>query len=122
MALAKIKSGDFIYKPVGPDKQRAERRSQFRRVGVIHEDYRYEAMLRNISRTGALIEGLLNAHVELRSEPHRMVIEYLRPIMPDAAVSIRSRHDAKGLAVWFLVDGVDHARAQVVALTAQGCR
>jgi len=31
----------------------------FRRIGVIHLDHRYEALLRDLSTTGARIEGLL---------------------------------------------------------------
>ena len=30
-----------------------------RRIGVIHEDCRYDVVMRNISKSGALIEGLL---------------------------------------------------------------
>jgi len=58
--LEKLRSGDLTYKPHGPARHRAERRTLFRRVGVIHEDYRYEAVLRNLSRTGAMIEGMLD--------------------------------------------------------------
>jgi hypothetical protein len=59
----RLASGNFIYEPVGPEKHRAERRTLFRRIGVIHEDHRYDAVLRNLSRTGALIEGLLDVPV-----------------------------------------------------------
>lgn len=62
-----------------------------------------------------VVEGLLSAHEDLRSVPHRTIIEYLRPITRDAAVSIRQVRDEDGLAVWFRVDGVDHARARVLA-------
>ncbi len=76
--------------------------------------------MRHLNNTVYLqaIEGLLSAHADLRSAPHRMMIEYLRPIAGDAVVSIRSRRDEAGLAVWFVVDGVDHARARVLALDA----
>ncbi|MCB2050099.1 MAG: EAL domain-containing protein, partial [Novosphingobium sp.] len=55
--------GSFRIEPSGPQRYRPSRRTVFRRVGVIHEDYRYEAMLRDISRTGARLEGLLNVPV-----------------------------------------------------------
>jgi diguanylate cyclase (GGDEF)-like protein len=37
---------------------RARRRTVFRKIQVIHDDYAYEVTLRNLSRTGALIQGL----------------------------------------------------------------
>mgnify|MGYP001800107019 CR=1 FL=1 len=37
--------------------KRARRRTVFRKIQVIHDDYSYEVTLRNLSRTGALIEG-----------------------------------------------------------------
>jgi hypothetical protein len=32
----------------------------FRKVGLIHEDHRYEVTMRNLSSTGCMIEGLLD--------------------------------------------------------------
>lgn len=71
--------------------------------------------MRHLNNTVYLqaVEGLLAAHEDLRAAPHRMIIEYLRPIGPGSQVSLRSRHDDDGLGVWFLVDGVEHARALV---------
>ncbi len=57
--VALIQSGDLAIQPSGPDKYRPERRSVFRRIGVIHDDHRYEAILRDLSITGARIEGLI---------------------------------------------------------------
>lgn len=37
---------------------RARRRTVFRKIQVIHDDYAYEVTLRNLSKTGALIQGL----------------------------------------------------------------
>ena len=61
--LEKLRSGELRYEPLGPAKHRAERRTLFRRIGVIHEDHHYSAMLRDLSRTGARIEGLLDVPV-----------------------------------------------------------
>lgn len=58
--LAKLEAGGLRYETVGPPKHRPERRSVYRRVGIIHGDHHYEVMLRNLSRSGAMIEGLLN--------------------------------------------------------------
>lgn len=59
----KFDTGDLKYEPKGPEKYRAERRTEFRRVGVIHEDHRYNVMLRNLSKSGAKIEGLLDVPI-----------------------------------------------------------
>lgn len=107
--LEKLSSGNFLYEPSGPRKYRAERRSTFRRIGVIHGDYRYEAMLRNISRTGALIEGLLDVPVgtELvldlgegqlavatvrRSQDASQGVEFETPLISDGADGLCTRH------------------------------
>ena len=51
-------NGSWLIEPNGPSRSRSERRSVLRNVGLIHEDYRYELRMRNLSRTGCLIEGL----------------------------------------------------------------
>ncbi len=53
-------SGEWVIEPDGPSKYRPERRTVLRRVGLIHEDHRYEVMMRNLSRGGCLVEGLLD--------------------------------------------------------------
>ncbi|WP_051461425.1 acyl-[acyl-carrier-protein] thioesterase [Tomitella biformata] len=74
--------------------------------------------MRHLNNTVYLhvIEGLLSERPDLQTAPYRMIIEYLRPIARDSAVAIRGRDDEDGLAVWFMVDGVDHARVRVLAL------
>ena len=52
-------SGRWKIEPQGPSKSRSDRRTMFRKVGVIHEDHRYEVMMRNLSQSGAMIEGLM---------------------------------------------------------------
>jgi diguanylate cyclase (GGDEF)-like protein/PAS domain S-box-containing protein len=56
-AMAK---GEWVIEPDGPSKYRMDRRTMLRRVGLIHEDHRYEVTMRNLSRTGCMIEGLLD--------------------------------------------------------------
>jgi len=51
---------DWVIEPEGPAKQRHERRAMFRAIGLIHEDHYYPVTLRNLSVSGALIEGLLD--------------------------------------------------------------
>lgn len=54
--------GDTI-RPTGPRWQREERRTLLRKMHVIHEDHCYDVTLRNLSRTGAMIEGLADVPV-----------------------------------------------------------
>ena len=44
----------------GDRTKRARRRTVFRKIQVIHDDHSYEVTLRNLSKTGALIEGLVD--------------------------------------------------------------
>ena len=60
---AAMLSGTWVIEPEGPSKYRPERRTVLRKVGLIHEDHRYEAMMRNLSRTGCLVEGLVDVPV-----------------------------------------------------------
>ena len=58
-----LMSGDWVIEPDGPSKYRPERRTVLRKVGLIHEDHRYEAMMRNLSRGGCMVEGLLDVPI-----------------------------------------------------------
>ena len=107
--LEKLESGDLKFEPVGPSKHRAERKSQYRRVGVIHGDHRYDAVLRDLSRTGARIEGLLDVPVGTdlvldlgegqlalgcvrRSQDATQGIEFETPLVSDGADGLCTRH------------------------------
>jgi diguanylate cyclase (GGDEF)-like protein/PAS domain S-box-containing protein len=57
--LERLEQGKLKYEPRGPAKYRADRKRVFRRIGLIHEDSRYKVVMRNLSKTGAMIEGLL---------------------------------------------------------------
>lgn len=50
--------GTWKIKPASDRTRRARRRTVFRKIQVIHDDCAYEVTLRNLSRTGALIQGL----------------------------------------------------------------
>ena len=56
-------TGEWVIEPDGPSKYRPERRTVLRRVGLIHEDHRYEVMMRNLSRGGCMVEGLLDVPI-----------------------------------------------------------
>ena len=58
-----VEKGEWIVTPNGPAKFRHDRISMYRKVRVIHENYCYSLMIRNLSETGALLEGLWDVPV-----------------------------------------------------------
>ncbi len=106
---ARMGSGEFKIEPDGPDKHRPERRSVFRRVGLIHEDHRYEVVMRDLSTTGARVEGLvgvpdgtglvldmgsgqLAVGTVSRSQDSSIAIEFESPLVNDGAGGLCTRH------------------------------
>jgi diguanylate cyclase (GGDEF)-like protein/PAS domain S-box-containing protein len=61
-----VASGEWKIEPSGPPKQRSDRLSMYRKVGVIHDNHTYSAVVRNLSTTGALIEGILDVPIGTR--------------------------------------------------------
>jgi diguanylate cyclase (GGDEF)-like protein/PAS domain S-box-containing protein len=53
-------SGDLVAEADGPQSARAPRQNLLRRVVIVHNGNRLNATLRNISESGAMIEGLWN--------------------------------------------------------------
>ncbi|MDG5747368.1 EAL domain-containing protein [Qipengyuania sp. XHP0207] len=53
-----IADGEWSIAPSDAGTQRATRRTVFRKIGLIHEDHYYDVTLRNLSRSGAMIQGL----------------------------------------------------------------
>ncbi|MEP2234682.1 MAG: EAL domain-containing protein [Alteripontixanthobacter sp.] len=109
MVLQQIISGSFKIEPEGPEAHRPERRSVFRRVGVIHDDHRYDAVMRDLSANGTFIEGLvgvlmgtqlvvdmgsgqLAVGVVTRSEGAQIGIEFESPLVSDGAGGLCTRH------------------------------
>ena len=105
----RMASGAFKIEPDGPNRHRAERRSVFRRIGVIHEDHRYEAVMRELSKTGARIEGLLGVPegtemvldlgggqlvicIVRRAKEAMLGVEFDRPLVSDGAGGLCTRH------------------------------
>ena len=62
--LPHLEESGLAYEPTGPAKHRSERRTVYRKVSVIHEDHCYDVVMRNLSRSGAAIEGLLDVPVD----------------------------------------------------------
>ncbi len=61
--LAHFESGEWVIPPQGPPKQRHKRITLLRRCGAVHENHYYPVVVRNMSATGALIEGLIDVPV-----------------------------------------------------------
>ncbi|MCK0128169.1 EAL domain-containing protein [Erythrobacter sp. F6033] len=55
---AELLGEGWTIQPCGDRTKRARRRTVYRKIHVIHADHSYEVTLRNLSKTGALIEGL----------------------------------------------------------------
>ena len=105
----KIANKDFKIEPEGPEIHRPERRSVFRRIGVIHDDHRYEAVMRDLSKTGAKLEGLIGVPAGTglvldlgsgqlavctvtRAQDAQMAVEFETPLVSDGAGGLVTRH------------------------------
>ncbi|MBX7496317.1 EAL domain-containing protein [Qipengyuania sp. 6B39] len=107
--LERLEIGDLQYEPRGPEKYRAERKSVYRKISLIHEDHAYDVTLRNLSKTGAMIEGLLDVPVGTkfvlnlgggqlavatvrRSDGYMQGVEFETPLISDGADGLCTRH------------------------------
>ena len=57
--LSRFATGDWVIVPTGPAKQRNDRLSVYRKVRLVHDNHCYSVVIRNLSVSGALIEGLI---------------------------------------------------------------
>ena len=57
----RLEAGDWSIAPSGPTRQRSDRLSMYRKAGAILGSYYHPVVVRNLSETGALIEGLIDA-------------------------------------------------------------
>lgn len=100
----------------GPTRFRADRRTLFRRIGLIHDDYRYRAVLRNLSKSGAMVEGLMNVPIGTqlvldlgggqlavcvvrRSKNATLGVEFETPLVSDGADGLCTRHRVSPYAI-----------------------
>ncbi len=107
--VERLAKGQLEYEPRGPAKYRADRKTVFRRIGLIHEDHRYKVVMRNLSKTGAMIEGLLDVPIGTevvldlgggqlavaivrRSKTNMQGIEFETPLISDGADGLCTRH------------------------------
>ncbi len=61
--LEKYDIGEWLIEPSGPAVHRGDRLSMFRKVGIVHDNHYYRVIMRNLSLTGALVEGILHVPV-----------------------------------------------------------
>lgn len=102
-------AGSWTIKPAGPARQRNDRFSLFRRVGAIHDNHRYHVVIRNLSTTGAFIEGILDVPVGTRfvidfgegqlvtatvrrSMKHQQGVEFEQTMVSDGNGGLCTRH------------------------------
>ncbi len=102
-------SGEWVIEPDGPSKYRPERRTVLRKVGLIHEDHRYEVTMRNLSRSGCMVEGLVDVPIGTqfvidfgegqlsvanvrRSAGSMQGLEFEQPLVDDGAGGLCTRH------------------------------
>lgn len=107
--VEKMASGQLRIEPDGPARYRSDRRTVFRRIGVIHEDHRYAGVMRDLSRTDARIEGVIGmpvgAQVVLdlsngqlavcvvtRSQNASITVEFETPLVNDGSGGLCTRH------------------------------
>ncbi len=124
-----IELGNWEIIPTGPAKQRNDRHSVFRKVRLIHDNHFYSVVVRNLSATGALIEGLLDVPVKTRfvidfgegqlavatvrrSQKHQQGIEFEQRLVSDGNGGLCTAHRvspyliaAAGLPVDYLPAG-----------------
>jgi diguanylate cyclase (GGDEF)-like protein len=62
---ARLEDGNWTISPSGPATQRSDRQAVYRKIGIIHGNSYRSAIMRNLSTTGALIDGL--AQLPVRS-------------------------------------------------------
>ena len=137
--VAGLVSGDWVLAPAGPSKQRHGRMAMFRTAGVIHEDHYYPITVRNLSPSGALIEGILDVPVNTRfvvdfgegqiavgtvrrSKDHQQGIEFDTELVSDGngGLCTRQRILPRHLIAAGIPQNTDEFMARQVAAMASG--
>jgi hypothetical protein len=134
-----IHDGKWVIKPNGPAKQRHSRHATFRKVGVIHDNHYYAAVLRNFSASGALIDGIVDVPegtqfvVDLgegqlavatvrRAMNHQQGVEFEQPLVDDGTGGLCTRHRVSPavLAAAGLTYDPSNPKNNLVAKTGDG--
>ncbi len=107
--LEHAEAGSWTIKPAGPARQRNDRFSLFRKVGAVHDNHRYNVVIRHLSATGAFIEGILDVPVGTRfvidfgegqlvtatvrrSMKHQQGVEFEQTMVSDGNGGLCTRH------------------------------
>ena len=107
--MQKLEAGDWVIEPAGPAKQRNDRFSVFRKATAIHEDHCYPVVIRNLSTSGALMEGLFGVPLGTRfvidlgdgqlviatvrrSDGHQQGVEFEDRLVGDGNGGLCTRH------------------------------
>lgn len=88
----RLSTGDWVISPQGPAKQRHKRITLLRKAGAVHENHYYPVVIRNLSATGALIEGIIDVPLGTK-----FVIDFGEGQLALGNV-VRSRKNQQGLA------------------------
>jgi diguanylate cyclase (GGDEF)-like protein/PAS domain S-box-containing protein len=130
-----LEHGKWVLKPQGPARQRHIRHTTFRKVGVIHDNHYYPAVLKNVSASGALIEGIVDVPegtqfvVDLgegqmvvaivrRAMSQQQGIEFEQPLVEDANGVLTTRHRVSPKLLGEF--GLQQQGHNLVAKTGQG--
>lgn len=87
----RLSLGEWKIPPVGPSKQRSERLSMYRKVRAIFGNHCRSVLIRNLSESGALVEGLDDVPFD-----SRLIIDFGQGHLVFAKV-LRSRNRQQGL-------------------------
>lgn len=106
--MARLEDGKWAIEPNGPAMQRSNRQSMFRKAGVIHGNLYRSGTIRNLSSTGALIDGIdevpaksliivdlgegqLSFATVVRAQSGHIGVQFDQPLVDDGAGTLCTR-------------------------------
>jgi diguanylate cyclase (GGDEF)-like protein/PAS domain S-box-containing protein len=117
--VARLEDGQWAIEPNGPATQRSHRQSMFRKAGVIHGNVYRSGTIRNLSETGALIDGIdeipaqsliivdlgegqLSFGTVVRATPRHLGVRFDRPLVDDGSGTLCTRRRASAYSMAML--------------------
>jgi hypothetical protein len=105
---ARLEQSNWAIEPNGPAMQRSNRQSMFRKAGVIHGNHYLSGTIRNLSHTGALIEGVdeiaaqsliivdlgegqLSFATVVRADSGQLGVQFDQPLVDDGSGNLCTR-------------------------------